>query len=126
MASFKPDYQRKKPPRYSYFRQFIPYLALLVFFSFFLTSLGLLTHFRSPARKQQIGWQSWDVVENHLAKGSGKANGTEDDGGFAPSIPLEAWVSRWSAVYVATSSLSQDPLAVQTTGRMSPSAQSDA
>jgi hypothetical protein len=59
---------RRRPPRFAYIRSCLPLLVLLVLFSFLLSSVALLSHFRSPAAKQQLGWQAWDVVEMHYAK----------------------------------------------------------
>jgi hypothetical protein len=79
---------RRRPPRFAYIRSCLPLLVLLILFSFLLSSVALLSHFRSPAAKQQLGWQAWDVVEMHYAKPE-----DEDTAVFAPSIPLEYWVS---------------------------------
>jgi hypothetical protein len=79
---------RRRPPRFAYIRSCLPLLVLLILFSFLLSSVALLSHFRSPAAKQQLGWQAWDVVEMHYAKPD-----DEDAAVFAPSIPLEYWVS---------------------------------
>jgi hypothetical protein len=79
---------RRRPPRFAYLRSCLPLLVLLILFSFLLSSVALLSHFRSPAAKQQLGWQAWDVVEMHYAKPE-----DEDTAVFAPSIPLEYWVS---------------------------------
>jgi hypothetical protein len=79
---------RRRPPRFAYIRSCLPLLVLLILFSFLLSSVALLSHFRSPAAKQQLGWQAWDVVEMHYAKPD-----DEDTAVFAPSIPLEYWVS---------------------------------
>lgn len=79
---------RRRPPRFAYIPSCLPLLLLLILFSFLLSSVALLSHFRSPAAKQQLGWQAWDVVEMHYAKPD-----DEDTAVFAPSIPLEYWVS---------------------------------
>lgn len=118
MPKLLPDYPGtpRKPPRWMYLRSFLPVVFLILLFSFSLASYSLLSHFRSPAKKQQIGWQSWDIVNVYTAKaktGQGVmtgANGTdwsdeddEDDdedwwAGYQPSIPLDQWVkSRPSA-----------------------------
>ncbi|EIW71023.1 hypothetical protein M231_07534 [Tremella mesenterica] len=107
MPRLAPDYPgRYKPPRFAYLRSLLPLIALILLFSFGLISYSLLSHFRSPAKKQQLGWQSWDVVDIS-GLNSGKegddvlnvGNSTQDDD-FVPSIPLDNW----------------DPLAVHTTG----------
>jgi hypothetical protein len=85
---WKSDYARK-PPRFAYIRSCLPLLVLVILFSFLLSSIALLSHFRSPAAKQQLGWQAWDIVEMHYAQAT--VNGTGEV--FAPSIPLEYWVS---------------------------------
>lgn len=99
MPRLAPDYPGGyKAPRYAYLRSFLPVLALLLLFSFGLVSYSLLSHFRSPARKQQIGWQSWDVVDLSSSKGSTgedeelSTNSTSGDDLFVPSIPLDNWV----------------------------------
>lgn len=96
-----------KPPRAHYLRSFIPFFLSFAFLAFFLTSLGLLSHYRSPAAKQQIGWQSWDVVKASKAGSAGEmstgTNGTygdqeeDDDDGWPWSdlgytLPLDNWV----------------------------------
>jgi hypothetical protein len=86
---WKSDYARK-PPRFAYVRSCLPLLVLVILFSFLLSSIALLSHFRSPAAKQQLGWQAWDVVEMHYAQAPLNGTGGEV---FAPSIPLEYWVS---------------------------------
>ncbi|OCF33844.1 hypothetical protein I316_04556 [Kwoniella heveanensis BCC8398] len=109
MPRLAPDYHgHYKPPRMSYLRSCLPILALILVIAFGLSSYSLLSHFRSPAVKQQIGWQAWDVVEMSSSKSQGgvlSAEGDETQGvtngtGFVPSIPLEKW----------------DPLALHTTG----------
>ena len=80
---------RRRTPRFAYIKSCFPLLILVILFSFLLSSVALLSHFRSPAAKRQLGWQAWDVVEMHVA-------GPENDDVeeiFAPSIPLESWVS---------------------------------
>ncbi|ORY21337.1 Metallo-dependent phosphatase-like protein [Naematelia encephala] len=109
MPALTPDYYRK-PPRYLYLKSFLPVILLLLVFSFALSTFSLLSHFRSPADKQQIGWQSWDVVEIKGQKsGSGEdvevgggsvGNQTSGQEDFVPSIPLDNW----------------DPLSLHTTG----------
>ncbi|WVF69590.1 hypothetical protein IAT40_004368 [Kwoniella sp. CBS 6097] len=115
MPRLAPDYHgHYKPPRMSYLRSCLPILALILVIAFGLSSYSLLSHFRSPAVKQQIGWQAWDVVEMGSSKGQGqgqdgvlstggdgtKGSGSGNGAGFVPSIPLENW----------------DPLALHTTG----------
>lgn len=94
---FRPDYQQRKPPRFAYLRSFLPLLVLFLLFSFLLSSVALLSHFKSPAAKQRLGWQSWDIVD----VSSFKEAATEDDNStdsdwydsWVPSIPLDDWVS---------------------------------
>ncbi|WVQ69479.1 uncharacterized protein L199_007698 [Kwoniella botswanensis] len=96
-----------KPPPFLYLRSFLPILLLILIFSFGLVSYSLLSHFKSPAVKQHLGWQSWDIVEmstsmsgsgsgNEVLSSGGSGNGT----GHMASIPIENW----------------DPLALHTTG----------
>lgn len=87
---WKSDYSRK-PPRFAYVRSCLPLLVLVILFSFLLSSIALLSHFRSPAAKQQLGWQAWDVVEMHYAQAKNRSD--KEGEVFAPSIPLEYWVS---------------------------------
>lgn len=101
MPQLVPDYPGHKPPRWGYVRSFLPVIALILLFSFFLSSYSLLSHSKSPAIKQHIGWQAWDVVDMTSQKevegnedsdtGIGNSNGTETN--FIPSIPLDNWVS---------------------------------
>lgn len=101
MPQLVPDYPGHKSPRWGYVRSFLPVIALILLFSFFLSSYSLLSHSKSPAIKQHIGWQAWDVVDMAPQKevegnedfdsGIGNSNGTETD--FIPSIPLDNWVS---------------------------------
>ena len=94
---WKSDYGRK-PPRFAWFKSCLPLLVIVILFSFLLSSVALLSHFRSPAAKQQLGWQAWDVVEMHYASKTGsKANTTEGNEMFSPSIPLDVWVSSHSS-----------------------------
>jgi hypothetical protein len=96
---FSPDYQRRKPPRFAYLRSFLPLLFLFLIFSFLLSSVALLSHFKSPAAKQQLGWQSWDIVDVSSLRSQASQNsenGTEADHWYdewLPSIPLDNWVS---------------------------------
>jgi hypothetical protein len=101
MPRFASDY-RKKAPRFAYLRSLLPVLASLLVFSFLLASYSLLSHFRSPAAKQQIGWQAWDVVDlsglqsdQDVLGGSNSTDEWDWDWGddWAPSIPLDNWVS---------------------------------
>ncbi|GFZ47944.1 LOW QUALITY PROTEIN: hypothetical protein JCM24511_05691 [Saitozyma sp. JCM 24511] len=129
MPRLRPDYQRA-PKRLAYLRSSLPVIALILLFSFFLSSLALLSHFRSPAKKQQIGWQSWDVVESGQSSGGGGwededvtlGNGTDSGGGYVPSIPIDTWVSdrcaRRNCLWRVEmkKSLARDPLALHTTG----------
>lgn len=90
---WKSDYPRR-PPRFAWLRSCLPLLVIVILFSFLLSSVALLSHFRSPASKQQLGWQAWDVVEMHYASKTGsKENVTEGNEVFTPSIPLDVWVS---------------------------------
>jgi hypothetical protein len=98
MPKLQPDYPgNRKPPRFAYLRSFLPVLALLLVFSFFLASYSLLSHYKSPAGKQHLGWQSWDVVQlakSHSEQEQLSTNGTGVDEDFMPSIPIDNWVSR--------------------------------
>lgn len=122
MPRLTPDYPgNRKPPRYAYLRSLLPVLFLILLFSFFLASYSLLFHFRSPARKQQIGWQAWDVVELTGGKSENGADGGNGTTGaveeFVPSIPLDNWVSR--TLYVRLCSCSNhvvDPLLAGSAG----------
>lgn len=101
MPQLIPDYPGHKPPRWRCLRSFLPVIVLILLFSFFLSSYSLLSHSKSPAAKQQIGWQSWDVVDmtsqtevegnEDDENETGNSNGTETT--FIPSIPLDNWVS---------------------------------
>jgi hypothetical protein len=94
MPRLTPDYPGNlKPPRFAYLRSFLPVIALLLIFAFGLSSYSLLSHFRGPAAKQKIGWQSWDVVDLGQSTGSSdiEVGGNET---FVPSIPLDNWVGR--------------------------------
>jgi len=99
MPRFTPDYPgQRKPPRFAYLHSLLPVISLILIFSVTLASYSLLSHFRSPAKKQQIGWQAWDVVETSTVKGGDDTldtvNGTTGtDADFVPSIPLDNWVS---------------------------------
>lgn len=73
--------QRKRS--WADFKSFFPYIALILLFSFGLASYSLLSHFRSPALKQPIGWQSWDVIQ---------VKQVESEGEWSPSIPIHSWV----------------------------------
>lgn len=111
MPQLVPDYPGHKPPRWGYVPSFLPVIALILLFSFFLSSYSLLSHSKSPAIKQHIGWQAWDVVDMTSQKevegnedsdiGIGNSNGTETN--FIPSIPLDNWVSttRFSVFWIA-------------------------
>lgn len=95
---WKSDYPRK-PPRFAWLRSILPLFIIVILFSFLLSSIALLSHFRSPASKQQLGWQAYDVVEMHYAQkpSGGGENGTGAGGGpdiFTPSIPLDLWASQ--------------------------------
>ena len=102
MPRLAPDYPgHRKPPRFAYLRSFLPIVFLILLFSFTLSSYSLLSHFRTPANKQQIGWQAWDVVQlttnkqvnEGIVTGENSTSGVEEDV-FQPSIPLDNWVSR--------------------------------
>nr|XP_019008286.1 uncharacterized protein I206_06841 [Kwoniella pini CBS 10737]OCF47067.1 hypothetical protein I206_06841 [Kwoniella pini CBS 10737] len=110
MSNFKPIYQssgssRYKPPPFLYLRSFLPIIALILLFSFGLISYSLLGQFKSPANKQHLGWQSWDIIEfttssnseNELDLGIGNDDNYTT---LSASIPLDNW----------------DPLALHTTG----------
>ncbi|KAL7419143.1 Phosphatase dcr2 [Cryptotrichosporon argae] len=94
-----------RPPRLATLRSSAPLVILLLGFCFFLSSYSLLSHFRGPAQKQHLGWQSWDVIEV-LAGASGSQDVETDaasnttDTSYGPSIPLDDW----------------NPLAIHTTG----------
>lgn len=80
---------RKQPQsarRRAYIRSCLPACCTFLVFSTLLTSLGLLAHFHSPAAKQRIGWQSWDLVIKEHKDGDGAG-----EGGL--SLPLDVWVS---------------------------------
>ena len=84
MPRLTPDYPGyRKPPRFAYLRSFLPVLFLILLFSFSLASYSLLSHFRSPAGKQQIGVKNETLEEGETTQ--------HDD--FVPSIPLDDWVS---------------------------------
>ncbi|KAK1921767.1 Metallo-dependent phosphatase-like protein [Papiliotrema laurentii] len=94
----EPPGQRKRP-RWAYIRSLLPVLAILLIFSFLLASYSLLSHFRSPAAKQRLGWQSWDVIHvktSQTVQETAQTNGSD----WVPSIPIDVW----------------DPLAIHTTG----------
>lgn len=100
MPQLIPDYPGHKPPRWRYLRSFVPVIVLILLF-FFLSSYSLLSHSKSPAAKQHIGWQAWDVVDmtsqteegdnEEVGNETGNSNGTDTT--FIPSIPLDNWVS---------------------------------
>jgi hypothetical protein len=109
----EPPGQRKRP-RWAYIRSLLPVLAILLIFSFLLASYSLLSHFRSPAAKQRLGWQSWDVIHvktSQTVQETAQTNGSD----WVPSIPIDVWVSFSPKRYAHT----QDPLAIHTTGRKS-------
>lgn len=84
MAGFR-DPLHKRPKRMGWLRTCFPCVATFTLLSILLSSLGLLAHFRSPARAQQLGWQSWDVVRT--------GSGDELESGSL-SLPLDVWVGR--------------------------------
>lgn len=108
-----PGYPGRTRSRWLYLKSFLPVVVLLFLFSILLASYSLLSHFRSPAAKQRIGWQSWDVVEvvQPHENTNSAINGTD----FNPSIPIDVWVSQ-SVLWWTDQ---KDPLAVHTTGRRS-------
>ena len=62
----------------------------------------MLSHYKSPASKQQLGWQSWDIVraqKEQAVLGGNEDNGTIGDDDWDPwddlgySLPLDNWVS---------------------------------
>jgi hypothetical protein len=106
MAGYRDRYPRKSP-RYLYLRSFAPFVIAFALFAILLSSLSLLSHYKSPASKQQIGWQSWDLVrvqDKAKAAAEGSVNGTlgdeweDEDGGLwddlGYSLPLDNWVSQ--------------------------------
>ncbi|WVQ75858.1 hypothetical protein IAR50_005491 [Cryptococcus sp. DSM 104548] len=102
MPRLTPDYPGYKPPRLHYLKSFLPVVLLVLLLSFALSSYSLLSHSKSPAAKQHLGWQSWDLVD---MSAGGNAEESSDislgnDTTFVPSIPLDNW----------------DPLALHTTG----------
>lgn len=101
MPQLIPDYPGPKP-RWILLRSFLPYLLLVLGIAFGLSSFSLLSHFRGPAEKQQIGWQAWDTIDVASQGGAadnvpvGGGNETGPGGGdeaYIPSIPLDNWVS---------------------------------
>lgn len=92
MAGFR-DARAARAKRSGWCRSGLPYAIVFILFAGLLGSLGLLAHFRSPARRQQLGWQSWDLVQDNT---DGKGDVNE-----ALSLPLDTW----------------DPLLPHTTGR---------
>jgi hypothetical protein len=96
MPERPPGYaNRRKPPRWAYLRSFLPLLSMMLVFSFLLASYSLLSHFRSPAIKQHLGWQSWDMVRVERSKlDTNQSFG--DSKSFSPSIPIDVWVSRFA------------------------------
>ncbi|WWC86702.1 uncharacterized protein L201_001579 [Kwoniella dendrophila CBS 6074] len=95
-----------KPPPFLYLKSFLPIIILILLFSFSLVSYSLLSHFKSPAIKQHLGWQSWDIVEIVKQKSSNDDvldvghSDSKNNSDWINSIPLENW----------------DPLAEHTTG----------
>jgi hypothetical protein len=102
MVGFR-DNHSARPPRYRYVRSFAPFVFAFAFLAFLLSSLALLSHYRSPAIKQQIGWQSWDIVriQANVDLEAAPGNGTDggevgddpwlwDDLGY--TLPLDDWV----------------------------------
>lgn len=103
MVQLTPDYPGPRPGRWLYLRSFLPYLLLVLTLAFGLSSYSLLSHFRGPAEKQQIGWQAYDTIEVHHSAGAGagedvvtSGNGTSASGQqkYVPSLPLDNWVRR--------------------------------
>jgi hypothetical protein len=89
----------RKPPRWAYLRSFLPVLILILLFSFALSSYSLLSHYRGPAKKQQIGWQAWDIVQVSAKHGETVGDveiGGEEEQDFVPSIPLDNWVGQYN------------------------------
>lgn len=98
MPQLLPDHPgQRKRSRWAYCKSFLPLVAVLLAFSFLLASYSLLSHFKSPAIKQHLGWQSWDVVQvDHKSQDVIQvSNGT---GEFNPSIPIDVWVRHRSAL----------------------------
>ena len=96
MPRLTSDPHTRRPPRFAYLRSCLPVIGLLLIFSFFLSSLSLLSHFRSPANKQRLGWQAWDVVKNQRQQQEVFETGNSSnpaDTTFVPSIPLDNWAS---------------------------------
>ncbi|WVW78226.1 hypothetical protein I302_100178 [Kwoniella bestiolae CBS 10118] len=106
MPRLQTNSSRYKPPPFLYLRSVLPIVLLILILSFGLVSYSLLSHFKSPAAKQRLGWQSWDIVEISSSSNSGSGSGSEvlDIGDanqtYMGSIPIENW----------------DPLALHTTG----------
>lgn len=75
MVGFRDAPRRRQ---HGYCRSCLPIAITFVLFTGLLATLGLLAHFRSPARQQQLGWQSWDLVQ-------------EGGGDAATSLPLDVW-----------------------------------
>ncbi|ODO07841.1 hypothetical protein I350_03420 [Cryptococcus amylolentus CBS 6273] len=106
MPRLSHDYPGYRPPRIQYLKSFLPVVALVFILSFALSfalsSYSLLSHSKSPAAKQHLGWQAWDLVDM-AASGSAEEDtdlSLSNDTTFVPSIPLDNW----------------DPLALHTTG----------
>jgi len=92
MPQLLPDYPgQRKRPRWAYLRSFLPIVASLLAFSFLLASYSLLSHFKSPAIKQHLGWQSWDIVQ--VERKNQNVVVINSTGEFNPSIPIDVWVS---------------------------------
>lgn len=82
-----------KRTRWPFLRITLPPLLLALVFSFGLISYSLLSRSISPAYKQQIGWQAWDMVkyerQEQASFGGLVGNTTEE---FAETLPLDKWV----------------------------------
>ena len=93
MPQLLPDYPgQRKRSIWAYLRSFLPVVAILLAFSFLLASYSLLSHFKSPAIKQHLGWQSWDIVQvQHQNQDVMEVSNIT--GEFNPSIPIDIWVS---------------------------------
>ncbi|ORX34309.1 Metallo-dependent phosphatase-like protein [Kockovaella imperatae] len=71
---------RRRPPRGTYLRSCLPMLLVLVLLSILLSALSFLSRFKSPAAKQRLGWQAWEVIA-----------ASKDSADTSLSIPLDVW-----------------------------------
>ncbi|WOO76974.1 putative inactive purple acid phosphatase 29 [Vanrija pseudolonga] len=84
-------------PRWGYVKSFIPFVVCIALMSLGLSSYSLLHPVPSPVTTQQLGWQSWDVVDMGAGNGSSSKSSNSSVGS---SIRLDVW----------------DPSAAHTTG----------